>query len=63
MSDSTPSRQGFALRVLFMLLLASGLLASVAACGKKPSTVDPPLGVEDDQYPRVYPDPATDPKP
>jgi len=41
------------------LCLALGLLAG---CGVKPSHVDPPQGAEADHFPRVYPDPATDPK-
>jgi hypothetical protein len=39
------------------------LMLSLTACGKKPSQVDPPPGVEEDAFPRIYPDPATDPKP
>jgi hypothetical protein len=42
---------------LFLFLLP------LAACGKKPNQVDPPPTVEEDTFPRIYPDPATDPKP
>jgi len=45
--------------MLALLLLCLGLVA----CGKKPSEVDPPTDVTNDQFPRIYPDPATDPKP
>lgn len=38
------------------------LTFSLTACGKKPGFVDPPPNVEEDQFPRTYPDPSTDPK-
>ena len=44
---------------LTLVVLAFGL----SACGKKPKDVDPPLGANPKDYPRTYPDPATDPKP
>ena len=44
-----------------LLLVALGL--SLAACGKRPGSVDPPPDVTNDTFPRTYPDPATDPKP
>jgi hypothetical protein len=45
----------------FLALMAPGFL--LGACGKKPGSIDPPPDVTDDHFPRVYPDPATDPKP
>lgn len=44
-----------------VLLLGSGLL--LTGCGKKPNQVDPPPDVANDTFPRIYPDPSTDPKP
>lgn len=35
----------------------------LAACGIKPGDVSAPPGVGKDQFPRTYPDPATDPQP
>lgn len=45
-----------------LLLLLVGLTA-LSACGKRPVKVDPPSDAGIVVYPRVYPDPATDPKP
>lgn len=45
-------------RIGLVLALCFGLLG---ACGKRPSQVDPPPGGQ--TQPRVYPDPATDPRP
>jgi hypothetical protein len=45
--------------IAFAIVLA----AALSACGKKPSSVDPPPDVTEDHFPRTYPDPATDPKP
>ena len=66
MTDRGQRKQAFAgkyrRRAAFFalgMLLAAGLFA----CGKKPSQLDPPSGVENDTFPYVYPDPATDPKP
>lgn len=63
MPDRLETRQAYLqtkrLIGLFMLLFMSGFF--LAACGKKPSHVDPPPGAEDIIFPRVYPDPATDP--
>lgn len=36
-------------------------LALLAGCGIKPSEVDPPEGANEGDFPRVYPDPKTDP--
>jgi len=38
-------------------------LLALGGCGKKPGHVEPPPSVVTDHFPRVYPDPATDPKP
>jgi hypothetical protein len=47
-----------------MPLLALVFLCFVlAACGKRPGSVDPPADVTDDKFPMIYPDPSTDPKP
>ncbi|NCC03522.1 MAG: hypothetical protein EOM37_05675 [Proteobacteria bacterium] len=35
----------------------------VSGCGKRPSQVDTPAHNGQITYPRIYPDPATDPKP
>ena len=51
------------LRAGFIGLLAVGLVSGLTACGKKAGRVDPPPEVEIDQFPRVYPAPALDPKP
>ena len=65
MSDRSDNRQARAYGpgMALFLLMGLGLALSLAACGKKPGHVDPPLGVDDDQFPKIYPDPATDPKP
>ncbi len=44
---------------LFLLLGMVALLA--AGCGIKPGRVDPPSGPDNDPFPRIYPDLATDP--
>ncbi len=49
--------------VTLAVILCAALAALVAGCGKKPSHVDPPPGVGADVFPRVYPDPNTDPQP
>jgi len=46
--------------VLMALLLAATV--PLTACGKKPGQVDPPSGATE-TFPRVYPDPSTDPTP
>ena len=48
-------------RILFTAAVAL-LSITMAACGIKPSKVDPPPGAEDVVYPSSYPDPATDPQ-
>jgi len=49
-------------KIVFLLVLVV-FIPILAACGKKPSHVDPPVGVIHDDFPRKYPDPSTDPKP
>lgn len=65
MSDQEHQTQGrpqfMRQAILVLLLLSVGF--GVSACGKKPSKLDPPLGVEDDTFPRTYPDTNTDPAP
>jgi hypothetical protein len=39
------------------------IMLCLSACGKKPNFVDAPESTQTDQYPRTYPDIATDPKP
>jgi hypothetical protein len=65
MSDSDRQKQawshiGTGLAPLLALLL---LCLILAACGKRAGSVSPPDDVENDKFPLVYPDPATDPKP
>jgi hypothetical protein len=64
MPDHRPKGQAFVcsrfMRACIVLLL---LLLPLAACGKKPGQVDPPPGIENDAFPKAYPDPSTDPKP
>ena len=43
------------------LLLGALALGSLGGCGKKGSHVYAPDDLEDDNYPFIYPDPATDP--
>lgn len=38
------------------------LILILAGCGIKPGDVSPPAGTDKDAFPRVYPDPATDPR-
>jgi len=47
----------------FLILLIAVLGTVLTGCGKKPNKVDPPLGIEKDEFPRIYPDPSTDPEP
>lgn len=50
-------------RIILVLLAGLAFCGALAACGKKAAHVDPPQGVDDDRFPFVYPDPATDPTP
>jgi PBP1b-binding outer membrane lipoprotein LpoB len=45
----------------YTLLLLSAVL--LGGCGVKPAAVDAPGDVEEDTFPRTYPDLATDPAP
>lgn len=49
-------------RTLRLGLAAAALLA-LAACGKKPNTLEPPEGADTTRYPRPYPNPVHDPAP
>lgn len=42
------------------LALAFLAASAVAGCGKKPSFVDPPAGLNPDPYPRMYPNPESE---
>jgi hypothetical protein len=44
-------------------MAASLAVMALAACGKKPSFVEPPQGRAADRFPGVYPNPALDPQP
>jgi hypothetical protein len=46
-----------------IMLGFSLLLGGLAACGVKPSHVDPPQGEKNDTFPRTYPDTRYDPAP
>ncbi len=50
-----------ALALMFLLVLSM----TVSACGKRPGSIDPPPSdsAERAPFPRVYPDPSTDPAP
>jgi hypothetical protein len=64
MSDDHPTmqvRHFWGRGAIFAMLLVVGF--GLSGCGKKPNHVDPPLSVEDDTFPRIYPDLDTDPKP
>ncbi|CAK0752247.1 hypothetical protein CCP2SC5_180005 [Azospirillaceae bacterium] len=45
------------------IIAVMGLATSVAACGRKPAHVDPPIGVAKDSFPQTYPKVASDPQP
>lgn len=51
------------LQKITSILLLFCLCAALGACGKRASHLDLPDDVADDHFPRVYPDPATDPSP
>jgi len=50
-----------AVRFLLLAFVLAVSVASLSACGKKPSQIDPPVGAGDGS--RSYPDIATDPRP
>lgn len=45
------------------IVLSLCMAVLLTGCGVKPVSVDPPPGVKKDTFPRVYPDPKTDPQP
>lgn len=51
------------LRRVTLAVVLMAVLFGACACGKKPGSVDPPPGVAKSDFPLIYPDPATDPKP
>ena len=51
------------IKFVLTLFLLVALGVALSACGKRAAHVDPPDSVEDDKYPFVYPNPATDPAP
>ncbi|MCB9988944.1 MAG: hypothetical protein H6868_06370 [Rhodospirillales bacterium] len=54
------------MRPLSFYYILAGLFLStmlLGACGIKPNSLDAPPGVENDTYPRTYPDVSTDPSP
>ncbi len=50
-------------KTLSLCLCLGITLATLTGCGIKPSFVDPPQGEAQDNFPRTYPDTATDPAP
>jgi len=56
-------QSGLRPRVLAHGFVLALCLCALVACGKKPPEVDPPVGSQKVVYPRVYPDPHTDPAP
>jgi hypothetical protein len=56
-------RTGRLRRITLAGLVCLLLCGALAACGKRPAQVDAPPNVEESSYPRIYPDPATDPSP
>ena len=49
------------MRKSLWMMLALCMMLSVAACGKRPDTVDAPEGSDPKAYPHTYPDVSTDP--
>lgn len=47
-------------KIYFLLCMTT---VALIGCGIKPKTLSPPEGSEKTEFPRQYPDPATDPKP
>lgn len=43
-----------------LAILSLCAILTLAACGVKPSDVDPPQGEPRDEFPRTYPAPETD---
>ncbi len=63
MSDQGCRRQGWQKTTGQAVFLLALLVLGLAACGKKPGHLDPPPDVTEDNFPLIYPDPDTDPKP
>ncbi len=63
MTSFSPLRQVTRTSGLLGLVVLVMLVAVLGGCGKRPGSVDPPPEVIDDKFPRIYPDPGTDPKP
>jgi hypothetical protein len=63
MTDRHLSGQNHQRSRLHFICLTLLILLPLTACGKKPNQLDVPPGAQEDAYPRVYPDPASDPKP
>jgi hypothetical protein len=61
MSESTSKKQAYRHVLSMLMLMILGFV--LTGCGKRATMVDAPDSVTDDTFPRVYPDPATDPKP
>ena len=51
------------LTVLSFYMALAFVMVTVGGCGIKPNKVSPPPSVQTDAFPKVYPDPATDPQP
>lgn len=49
------------MKKILSLLMVSFLFLS--GCGIKPGELEPPANANKSEFPRTYPDPATDPKP
>lgn len=48
-------------RHLPVYIVVAGLMSmALTGCGVKPSTLSPPPGADERNFPRTYPDPATD---
>jgi hypothetical protein len=48
-------------RAALALLLAPAMLG-LAACGKKPGALRPPVGTDPTRFPRTYPNPRNEPE-
>ncbi|HEY0901683.1 MAG TPA: hypothetical protein VGD95_06120 [Micavibrio sp.] len=54
----------FSVRYLPVYIVVAGILSILlTGCGIKPARLSPPDGTADTNFPRTYPDPATDPAP
>jgi hypothetical protein len=63
MTDDRQKKQARRIAYVGCFLMLALLGPALAGCGKKPGAVDPPPQVINDEFPRVYPDLNTDPKP